>query len=107
MRAPLELVGRLKSPLQRQIDVKILIGAAANSGDGFDFSGPALANILEKRVRELGNQEEAPLRATQVFDWQDSQAKSSRIAGTTEGYWMHPEAPVVTIIRTGGPRYVR
>jgi hypothetical protein len=54
MRAPLELVGRLKSPLQRQIDVKILIGAAANSGDGFDFSGPEQQNILEDRVRELG-----------------------------------------------------
>jgi len=33
--------------------------------------------------------------------------ESTRIAVTTEGYWMHPEAPAVTIIRLGGLRYVR
>jgi len=33
--------------------------------------------------------------------------ESTRIAVTTEGYWMQPEAPTVTIIRTGGLRYVR
>jgi hypothetical protein len=28
--------------------------------------------------------------------------ESTRIAVTTEGYWMHPEAPAVTIIGTAG-----
>jgi len=33
--------------------------------------------------------------------------ESTRTAVTTEGYWMHPEAPAVTIIGTGGLHYVR